>query len=437
MFIHQVIAKIREPYTHQFNDAFRQAVETDTEELYRQVLKEIESVCKRVDVMEDANETMFTTLTTTGCTHWFRDGKFSACTMCNHMAGYIESLARIHALKQKDTGLYAKAVRYSFDVQRGDKPEPYFMEAVTGFDTLNPEELPEEAYKELFANGSLFKHEPFRYVFETRPSSVTAERIAKWKKVMGERVAVELGIEVGDQWIRNHWINKNISNRQFENAVNLIREANWRTSANLLIGIPGLTDRQSIHLFIESAAWLEGLEVDHIICSPIVRIERTLQEFLYLHLKDNRRLIDLGISRGEQTGIPWVFTILEALHSVYSRFPSLLEKLSLSFINFSKYLGNYYRCYAGTPMSKSIDTVVGALKAFYGQKDLGVLDRTRTQLKRDPNYLRYLEVLQHQAGPEQIQETLQTVGEEVAKILWPDSWESMTRSFSSEQSSYH
>ena len=153
MFIEDVITKIREPYTVQFNKVFKQANQMETEELYPSVLKDIEGLCKQLPYPPDEKLALRdSAFATTGCPHWINNYHFAGCTMCNYFAFHIDYLAKMKTLRDRDVRLYAKAVRYSLDLQIGKAPESFFAELITANDTLNPEEFVESIKRDLFAD---------------------------------------------------------------------------------------------------------------------------------------------------------------------------------------------------------------------------------------------------------------------------------------------
>lgn len=437
MFIEDVITKIREPYTVQFNKVFKQANQMETEELYPSVLKDIEGLCKQLPYPPDEKLALRdSAFATTGCPHWINNYHFAGCTMCNYFAFHIDYLAKMKTLRDRDVRLYAKAVRYSLDLQIGKAPESFFAELITANDTLNPEEFPDEAFEEVFSRDNLFKTPPSVYIIETRAGTINPGRLRKWKKALGENLLFELGVEVGDQWIRNHWINKNMTNHQFEKAIETIKSEGLRFNANLLIGIPGLTDEQSRVLFYKSVDWLENLGVVNFTCSPLTRIEKTLQGFLYEQLQDNKKLVEWGVVNGKQTGIPWIFTIIESLYDVYHEKPHLINTLSLTFISFFRYLKSILGAWKHTNMYQRIFHIADILREFNNTRELGILKKTIDNLNDDSYYRHYKEWLKAQKGFDDLPETIYGVGEEIARQLWPKNWKMKAREFQKELDSF-
>ena len=92
-------------------------------------------------------------------------------------------------------------------------------------------------FYELFVANKLFVEQPFSYIFETRASSITSEKLNMLKKYLppNSRAIIEFGVETSNEWIRNHWLNKNISNEQICNAIELVRSFGYKSSADVLL----------------------------------------------------------------------------------------------------------------------------------------------------------------------------------------------------------
>lgn len=84
-----------------------------------------------------------------------------------------------------------------------------------------------------------------------REPQVLTQQARKIKAKLGKHsVSVfEFGIEVSDHWIFSQWLNKGTTNSHITRAIQYIHDAGFQAIEDLIIGIPGLTERQSIQLF--------------------------------------------------------------------------------------------------------------------------------------------------------------------------------------------
>lgn len=430
MFIKDVVTKIWEPVSIEYGGLYAEAMELSPEKLFEKVTDKLKSI---ENFILDTRELKMTRLLTTGCPHNHQNGEFSGCSMCDYMSVHLDMLALVSALKVKSPELYARAMRFSFDCVRGKSPKPGTVELITGHDCLNPDEIPDEAFDELMDKGDLFSRRPYKTIFETRISSITFERLEKWKQKLGKKVTVEVGIEVWDEWVRNHWINKNVTEGQIIEALDIIDKTGCEVSANILIGIPGLTEDISIELFKETYFKLYELGADYILCSPLCRKERTLQGYIHRSFKDNSVLEKAGLVHGEETGMPSIFTVMDAVCSVIDERPESLNSMTLSPANFRVYFDMIPRIYKGNvAMEKCSEYIIDALKKFSATKDFQSFKKAKQIISETDSYKEYLAFKDRQNKTGGLFQVLGILGEEISKDLWPLDWERRLREFADE-----
>ncbi|NOU63256.1 radical SAM protein [Paenibacillus sp. LMG 31461] len=420
MFITEVIGKIWEPISKEYDEIYRNVVTLSDDELYNIVAARLESAD---NLLHSSREINMTRLLTSACPHQHSKGTFAGCSMCDYTSHHIDMLPIVTLLKERRPDLYAQAMRLSFEHARGKNPKPATVELITGHDCLNPEEIPDEAFNELFKE-SLFSRRPYKTIFETRINSITRDRIIKWKEKMGKKVSVEVGIEVMNDWVRNHWINKNLKGEKIVEAIGIIHETGCEVSANVLIGIPGLTEEMSLLLFKESFYQLCELGADHILCSPLCRKEMTLQGYLHRRLKNNERLDSLGIVKGEETGIPSIFTVAESIRQICNERPEFIPQFVMSPFNFPVYIMQIRKLYEqNDEMTNCINIFENAIKQFSAEKDVIAYNENFKRLTNTKSYEEYVTLIVKQQQVGSLRQLLNILGEEIAKDLWPEEWE--------------
>lgn len=416
LFIEEIMKKIWEKEYCQYLSYMEEADQIPLAKLYDSIREELD----RMDtvVRQDKKITMIA-LATSGCPHHVRKDGFYGCSMCDYDSCYMKSLARINVLKQKNPGMYGDIIRRSFKNAREKIGKPSVVELITGYDCLNSEEIPEDVYQELIVREKIFKRKvrPAVSIFEARATSITLDKLLAWKENLGKKVIVELGIEVANDWIRNHWINKAATNQEIKHAVDVIHQAGCEVSANILIGVPGCTEDQSIFLFKESVRWLSEIGCDHILCSPLCRKNRTLQEFLYQRGKDNSRLCQYGIVHGEHTGMPYVHTVIRALYETICEYPRVAETITLSPANFPIYYKELEMLAEADSPKKASEIGIVALKAFEVTGDRSVLDVALNQLMTGSLAASYQKLLKKQSAVATVLDSFCIWAEETAKIL--------------------
>lgn len=430
MFIRDVVTKIWDPVSKEYGRLYNEAMKLTEDELLKTILDKLKSIDNFILKSRELN---MTRLLTTGCPHNHKDGKFSGCSMCDYMSFHLDMIAMVCALKDRSPERYAQAMRYSFDNVRGKSPKPGTVELITGHDCLNPEEIPEEAFDELFNKESLFARKPYKTIFETRINSITYDRLMKWKEKLGKKVTVEVGIEVWDEWVRNHWIHKNVTGSEIMEALDTVKKAECEISANILIGMPGLTEDISIQLFKETYFKMDELGVDYVLCSPLSRKEKTLQGYIYQNLRDNEKLKSVGLVNGEETAMPSIFTVMDAIYLVLEEKPESLPRMTLSPANFPVYFGIIQNNYQGNAaMEECAALIMEALKTFSIDKDFRKFADARQAIVKTDSYEKYNTFKNKQNELGNLRNVLTVLGKELAKDLWPGEWETRMEAFRDE-----
>jgi radical SAM enzyme (TIGR01210 family) len=414
LFIEKLVTKIWEPVTKEYLEAYNESMKFSAEELF-----ELHSKNRmRYYQYPGVNMNM---LPSAGCPYRFKNGVLAGCSMCDYQSEQAKAQGSLLALRKKNPELYAKAIKTAFQNSRGIGAEPNLFELISGYDTLDANEFPDEVYDQLYSNNELFKGKPFKYIVETRASSINSGKLNLLKSKLGNRlrVSIEFGVEVGDQWIRNHWLNKDILDKEIIDAVACIHEVGYKATGDVIIGIPGLTEQQSIKLFVDTVTWLDSLGIDDIVSLPLNRKEYTLQGLMYKQLKDNPRLKEVGIAQEEHTGLPWLFTVVEALYQAITARPELAKKINIAQLSSSLNSVKNDICYNQSRDCKCVENITSALQQFHIKKDISILEDLRNSFEKDQCYLEYKELLAKQENSGDIPETISLIGVEMAKILWP------------------
>lgn len=427
MFISDVIEKIWEPISQEFKKEYEKSIKNDVDELQSVLYDE-------KMIFYDYPMTNMNLLVTCGCSYSRRKGKFNGCSMCDYQSEGIKTTARMAALREKSPEKYAEIVRMSFENVRGKLSEPNIFEYISSFDVLDSKEYPIEVFEELFLKNKLLKRKPAKYVFESRASSITKEKIDLLKKYVGSknRITIELGVEVADEWIRNHWLNKDIFDKEIINAVNLLHNEDCKVSANILIGVPGLTEKQSIKLFKDTVLWLENIGVDHYNIMPLNRKKRTIQGFLYQNLRNNERLTELGIAQDEHTGLPWLFTIMEGICSVIALNSEIKEKISIPQIFQSQNSVSNEISYNADINCSCNNNIIKAIEEFNKTRTTHSLTKVKESFKDDHCFKEYMSMMEKQKKSGDIATTIGIIGEEIAKSIWPNDWQKHVKKLNHE-----
>lgn len=428
MFIDEIVEKIWEDESRAYFEYYQRALAMDASAL-------VEALSgKRMEFVQHRNNrTNGNLLLTSGCSYRIRSGKLSGCSMCDYHTTNIDGWAMMRALRKKDEALYAAAVRRSMENARGPEIATAFCEQITGNDCLDPMEFPAPVLDELFGERPILSDKPFCYMFEVLPTNVTPERLALFRHRFGDqrRLFFDFGVE-STSWLREHWLNKRCSDAAIVRAVETIRAAGYFSMADMLIGIPGLTEEQSIVVFLDTMTWLEEIGVDRVVCLPLNRKETTLQGYLHRRHAENERLASAGLAQGEHTGVPWLFTVLEALCRLADVAPGMYRKLSIAATRPTFVTGASRTAYGARPDCACNDTVVDALEEYQKRHDPSGLFRVRDTLRDHSCYAEYraLVALQRRAGG--LADTLRLLASEIARDMFPGDYAGRLARFEDE-----
>ena len=416
MFIDRVMTKIWEPVTKQYKEAYDEAMSFSAEQLYQKHLSHKMKFYPYIGLTMNYIDTI-------GCPYRARGGSFSGCSMCDFQSERVTTQARLLALRDKDPNLYAKAVLDAFLNARGDDATSSVIENLSGYDSLDLNEVPEELCEKLFGRD-LFSDQPFITNVETRASTITRQRLEKFSKTVSgkKRISIDFGVEVGDEWLRNNWLNKNLTNEQIINATNDLHDYNFKAVGNIIFGVPGLTEEQSIQIFLDTVVWMDSIGIDKIVLHVLNRKKYTLQGFLYANLSNEPELLDLGLAQREHTGLPWIFTVIRAINELYIKHPKIMKKLAIVRID-EKY--NSIKndiCYNNSLDCTCNKKYINILNELQFSRNFEALGQLINKMQQDPCYTHYQSLLNRQQKCGNYYKTIDIWSRHISKILQGDNW---------------
>jgi uncharacterized Fe-S cluster-containing MiaB family protein len=427
MFIDEVVAKIWEQPSREYFDHYERAMKMDSQSILNALST------KRMEVVNyQNNRTKCNLLLTSGCSYRIRGKRLAGCSMCDYHTTNLDGWALMRALRKKDPVRYAQAVRKSFENVRGESTPPVYCEQVTGNDCLDPIEFPAEVFPALFGDGGLYREEPFCYMFEVLATNVKPGRLRQFQERLGreKRLFFDFGVEC-TSWLRQHWLNKRCTDQDIIAAVKEIQSANSFAIADVLLGIPCLTEQQSIDEFCRTMALVDQIGVDRITVLPLNRKKTTLQGVYHSALRSNKRLASLALVQDDHTGVPWLYTVIEALCAATSQVPLLARKISVAATRPDFVTGSCLTAY-NVQNCPSNAALINALECFQATRDPNLLFDACRDMQNYPSYRKYLELRERQRQSGTVQNTLRIVAEEVAKTFFPNSWRARIAAFEDE-----
>ena len=282
MFIEKVLEYIWKDETKKYFDELERIRGIPVETLY--------DLCQK-DIMELNDESCFktnlhtlTVLETNGCSHQFNDKRIGGCSFCDWDSPRVRQLARLKMLSQLDQVKYAEIIRFSFLTARGEKCKPCLIEQLSVHNIFDKKQFPHAAFELMFEKELVYNKLPEVGIISARADYVTSDLVQKWKNIFRKSLTIGIGVECGNEWIRNYWLNKHVSNKQIFDSATIIRENNAKICANILLGMPALSEEVSLGVFLDTCEFLlKKVNVDYILISPLINKKRTLGGFLDGH----------------------------------------------------------------------------------------------------------------------------------------------------------
>lgn len=334
MIIKDLMEYIWRDVAEQYKVQFERYSKYESDRLYNELIRDIPYMDKGVSSPYFVENI----LPTCGCTHRHQNGKLAGCSMCDWESKNIKQCAKMAALRKKDKKLYGDIIVKSIEINRGKNIKPALIEELATHDLLDENDFTEEAFDKIFVTNQLFTSRPMVGLMAARPSSITKDKIKKWKSQYRKSIIVGIGIETGSEFLRNHWINKNTQNKTILEALNILEEEGAESSGDILLGLPGLPAGHAIQIFKETLIWLNKTNIGTILVSPLSRKDKTLQEFIYRTLFLKGKTLDFYEGEKYYTDIPSVYTILQALCEAIEEIPGIENKIKISPQNTNTYL---------------------------------------------------------------------------------------------------
>ncbi|MDF2519391.1 MAG: Radical domain protein [Clostridia bacterium] len=407
MFIQGIMREVLKPVSGKYQSSQKEAEERNAESLY----EELESSLIPIDTGDSAlhGTTIFVS---PGCSHNVRNGVHCGCSFCDWNDTYLADPAKVKVLREKDHDLYKQLQYKSLAILRGEGNSPKLMEEFALHDCFDDFQVTKDELDYLFMDKKIYSSLPYIGLVQVRAESITEDKISYWKKIVRKQLTLGVGVETGDEWLRNHWLNKSLSDDTLQKAIDTAHRMDCKVSLNLLISLPGLTDRQCVEIFIRSIEKLYEFGSDSIMISPLVRKTYTLQNLIYNCFKDKREYADRGIVH-EDRSMDSLFIILDAIWAFKSR-KNFLEKIMFSSLNFEDYFSEV----GISDENKEIVSSLTRMLDIGAMKNYDSLFNTIEELRKSRQYIEYRDRYQRQDSYQDIHKTLRDIAHGAAYELY-------------------
>lgn len=389
MIIENIMEEIWQQETQNFQQAYKQAMKMDAKSLYQKIYQETTGVNEGLSTPEFTENIIMSV----GCRNRNRNGRLSGCTMCHWETEDFIQQAQLKALQHKEPETYEQLVYDCFTKQRGQQIAPSLIEEIATCNVFDETDFTSGIFNKFFCESTSFSKKPLIGVIAVRADDVTREKVQKWKKQFRHTLNIGFGVETSNNWLRNRWINKNSNNDKISKAIEIINQEGCFSSADVLLGIPGLSSYQYIRDFYTTCKWLMEKNISTILVSPLTSKRRTLQNYIHNYIDQNEgvRFSDTYI---QFSGLPSAFDILLAINLVLNKLPGSEQVIQLSPQNGYAFIENYKKRENLTDFEKYfIKEYLELLDANTKQQGL---DKTKmlallNKAKEAPEYKKFVE----------------------------------------------
>ena len=408
MFIEVIMKDILYPVSEKYISDYNRATNMSPQDIYDELLSNI-------NYIDTADTPMHGTVVfvTPGCPHNVNDGNHCGCSFCDWNDSYVANPAFALALREKDIYLYKKMQYEAFSQIREVNQKPKTMEEIAIHDCFDSKQITIDEIETLFKKD-VFSDKPAMGLLQVRAENVAINKIQKWKSFFKKVLTLGIGVETGNEWLRNHWLNKNLTNMSLQEAIDAAHKAGCYISANILITLPGLSFKQNLHQFLDSLFYLDKIGFDSIMISPLVNKKYTIQNHFFKLSKSN------DDSR--------LYEVTESLYELSKLDDRLQNKIMLSILNFDDFFNQIIVSDDLWPLVEDIRKML----TIGGMKEIKSLAETINRYRNKNNYRNFLENRPQQCEWKNIKEHLIEQANILCEVVSPDNREKVLFMFLNE-----
>lgn len=268
-------------------------------------LKELSASWYQDDLLyEGKGKALFIILPTIGCS-WALS-KSGGCTMCSYIT---DSVLREVPAEDIITLFHDQLKKHSLE-------EPSAVKIFISGSFLNPAEMPAEARREILNTLGKMKN-VVEVVLESRPEYINPEIIRECCSLLPQKILeISIGLESVNDHTREIKINKGFSLKDFEEAVNIIKdlksELEVKAKTYILVKPILTSEKDAIKEAIDTALYAEKIGLDRISFTPATIHKGTLIEELW--------------RRGSYQP-PWIWSIIKIINQVRKivKIPTIMD----------------------------------------------------------------------------------------------------------------
>ena len=227
-------------------------------------------------------------LKTRPCSWYLKTG---GCTMCGyHLASTCQAkISRDNLFNQ-----------FKFSLNELEPISKYPLIHITSTGSFwDPMEVPDDVRKEIFRTFQ--KHKLQTVITETRPEFVKKSSLEQIKEIYTGNIFFGIGLESCDDYIRNVYINKGFSIKQYEKAIRIITDLELSFANHVLLGKPFLSPKEDLEDVVNTINYTFDVGAE----LAILMVSHLHKNTLTMHL------FQLGLYK-----LPSLWAIIEVLEKI-------------------------------------------------------------------------------------------------------------------------
>jgi radical SAM enzyme (TIGR01210 family) len=196
------------------------------------------------------------------------------------MCGYIEDANLENVPAEQIVNQFDFAVEKNRDQIEADSDE-YILKIFNSGSFFDDSEVPQQVRTHIYEKISKIP-KITEFIVESRPEFITYENLTNLNKLLPEKYTeIGIGLESVDDHIRNTYIHKGLSYKDFLHAVKLCHDNDIGVKAYLLFKPPFLNEQAAIDDCISSIQTLIDLNIETISINPCNVQKGSFAEYLW------------------------------------------------------------------------------------------------------------------------------------------------------------
>lgn len=273
-----------------------------------------------------------------------------------HMCGFKHETRKYSLGLRLPAFVFTKLFDEGYQAVKGNNPE--LLAIFNGGSFLNDQEIRLPAQIKICERAGRVNSIK-KVLIESRPEYVTADKVKQLISCLGgKKLIVGIGLECASDETRKSSINKGFTRRDYEKAVNILKDTGSMVVTYIFLKPIYLSENQAIEEAVESARYAFAKGSDYVIFNSALVQKGTKMEELYL--------------KGEFTP-PWLWSVVEVARRTHKLGPIRIG----DFNDEPTPIASPKNCERCTPL------LLDLFKRYKETHDITIFENTDCDCKRD------------------------------------------------------